>query len=444
MERVGKYLVRSTLKTTPLSDILLAYDPDLEVKVAVKVFKPKADQLDGRGVVNWLGKFIEEAQVLARLDHSHVVGIRELSANESGTPYFVMPFIESSLAEELAATESGGLSRERADTVLVQLLEALSYLHGQGLAHRDVTPGNILLASEDLKVKLADFGLVKAPDGDFARATIQPRNPAFSAPELLDNPAEADARSDVFSAAKVYEALGSGYADERVKAVCLTAMSEDPALRFPDAASFLGAFRAARETDPAPDPQKGDVVPLLPIDELLTLNIKPEPEPEPEPAPEPKPIPTFKVSTQRIDKPKPAPAPQPKPKAEEKSQPQPQPKPKPQPKPRVQINTGKPVVASRPRAAAPVPAAPVPAAPAPAAPAPQPKAQPRKEPKPEPVPTPQKPEAKPEPSKKVKLKRPLPQPAAVGGKAKPARKAAVKAGAVKRTVTKADPTSKQT
>lgn len=221
MERIGKYQVTKKLITTGFSDIYLCRDPDLELEVAIKVFSLKGKNAESSakyGPDVWRQRFLREARVLAKLDHPHIVAVKELSSLDDGTPYFVMPFIEANLiyeigkdvmdADEIAALppreRPRGLQPGRAMTIFRQLSSALAELHRHGLVHRDVKPGNVLLTLKvGGAVKICDFGMVKFPDSKLSRSGIWIGTLDYIAPEQRESAKEVDPRSDVYSAGAI-------------------------------------------------------------------------------------------------------------------------------------------------------------------------------------------------------------------------------------------------
>lgn len=218
MDRIGKYIVIKDLVTTGFSNIYLCRDPDLEVHVAVKVFKLKDENLGDNahyGPAVWLTRFVEEARLLARLDHPHIVSVRELSATDDGMPYFVMPFIEANLIYEIGKDDNGRKKKselrgrkkprrasvERTVQVVRQVVDALVYMHERDLIHRDIKPGNVLLTrKEGGSVKICDFGMVKFPDWSLSRSGIWIGTLDYIAPEQRRSAREVGPSADVYSA----------------------------------------------------------------------------------------------------------------------------------------------------------------------------------------------------------------------------------------------------
>jgi len=100
-------------------------------------------------------KFIEEAQILARLDHQNIVKVTDIF-QENNTAYIVMPFIEGQILQQLA-TQKGRLDYETAVNYIAQLSEAVDYIHHRDILHRDIKPDNIIIIPSD-KAILIDFG----------------------------------------------------------------------------------------------------------------------------------------------------------------------------------------------------------------------------------------------------------------------------------------------
>jgi len=100
-------------------------------------------------------KFIEEAQILARLDHPNIVRVTDIF-QENSTAYIVMPFVEGQTLQQLIE-QNGKLEYETAVNYIAQLSEAIDYIHQRDILHRDIKPENIIITPEN-KAILIDFG----------------------------------------------------------------------------------------------------------------------------------------------------------------------------------------------------------------------------------------------------------------------------------------------
>ncbi|MEZ6189415.1 MAG: protein kinase [Planctomycetota bacterium] len=184
--------------------VCVAQDPTLGRRVAIKFLRPGAEDSPER-----LQRFRLEARAAARLRHPHVVTVHEVG-EQDGRPYLVMDYVEGeSLAARIA--REGALPGEEAARIAREVAEALHYAHTQALLHRDLKPGNVLLA-QDGTALLTDFGLVKEIAEEAESLTVSGQimgTPAYMPPEQAQGEQErVDRRSDVYAlGATLYEAL---------------------------------------------------------------------------------------------------------------------------------------------------------------------------------------------------------------------------------------------
>ena len=135
-----------------------------------------------------LMRFRREAQAAAKLDHPNILPIYEVSESEEGLPFFSMKFAGGgSLLEAVPA-----LRREprRAVALMAKVARALQYAHGEGILHRDLKPGNILLDGHS-EPQVSDFGLAKwlEPMSDLTRTPSIFGTPGYIAPEQVNGSA---------------------------------------------------------------------------------------------------------------------------------------------------------------------------------------------------------------------------------------------------------------
>lgn len=103
-------------------------------------------------------RFVDEAQTLADLDHSSIVSVIDIF-DENGTSYMVMPFVKGITLQKMVEKQ-GKLPYDIAVNYMAQICEAVAYIHGKHLLHRDLTPDNIIVNAED-KVTIIDFGAAR-------------------------------------------------------------------------------------------------------------------------------------------------------------------------------------------------------------------------------------------------------------------------------------------
>ena len=136
-----------------------------------------------------LRRFLDEARHLARLRHPHIVAVHEVGHDGRGEPYFVMDYVDG---EPLTAVLARGrMTPTRALAVVKQVGEAVRHAHERGIIHRDLNPGNILIA-EDGAAFVTDFGLaqdVTEPADRTCPGGIM-GTPAYMAPEQARGQAE--------------------------------------------------------------------------------------------------------------------------------------------------------------------------------------------------------------------------------------------------------------
>ncbi len=152
-------------------------------------------------------RFRREAEACARIRHDHVVEVYEAGEAE-GRPYYAMTFLDGRSLSAIA--RAGGLPapRELARRV-ARIADALETIHGKGVVHRDVKPGNIMADSTGRMV-LADFGLARSVDAATLTRTGEALGtPLFMSPEqLLGDRGRIDGRADVYGlGATLYELL---------------------------------------------------------------------------------------------------------------------------------------------------------------------------------------------------------------------------------------------
>src|SRR5271169_1950948 len=162
--RLGSYEVAAQIGAGGMGEVYQAHDTKLGRDVAIKVL-PEAVAHDAER----LSRFQREAKMLAALNHPNIATIHGLEQS-GGTSYLVMELVPGETLQEHVKRE-GPIPIEEALTIAKQIAEALQAAHEKGIIHRDLKPANVKVTPEG-KVKVLDFGLAKAFEGDAASEDI--------------------------------------------------------------------------------------------------------------------------------------------------------------------------------------------------------------------------------------------------------------------------------
>jgi eukaryotic-like serine/threonine-protein kinase len=209
--KLGPYEIQSLLGAGGMGEVYRARDTRLDRTVAIKILTQRlADTPEVRQ------RFEREARAVSSFNHPHICALYDIG-HQDGIDYLVMEYLEGeTLSKRL---ESGPLATSELLRYAIEVADALDRAHRQGVIHRDLKPGNIMLTKSG--AKLLDFGLAKASvppiSGNFSSSPTVSRPLAgkvqsdaltaqgtivgtyqYMAPEQLEG-READARSDIFS-----------------------------------------------------------------------------------------------------------------------------------------------------------------------------------------------------------------------------------------------------
>jgi serine/threonine-protein kinase len=223
--QIGRFITVDQLGAGAMGEVVLAYDPDLHRRVAVKVLRAGLMATGGSAAVQ---RMLREARAMAKLSHPNVITVFEVDQLETGQSFIAMEYVDGGTLRSWA-TQSHHW-REVVD-VYRAAGAGLAAAHAEGLVHRDFKPDNVLIG-KDRRVRVTDFGLVGAlgedeettadallssqgghsrtsmtapPDVTLTRTGSMLGTPAYMAPE---DAKRLDARSDQFSfCVALYEAL---------------------------------------------------------------------------------------------------------------------------------------------------------------------------------------------------------------------------------------------
>lgn len=282
-EVIGKYRTIKTLGEGGFGAVYLAEDPKLNDKVAIKVFAicdaTLVKQVTGAsdGEEGLRERFVREAMLLRQLSaNPNIVDVYEFDEMPDGTPYFVMPFLEHTLIDDIGkdVLTPGALGELPADLhprklpllrvidVLTEILLGLMEVHKAALVHRDIKPANILFDMNG-RVQLCDFGVAKTPDSQHSETGMMIGSRNYMSPEQRESGKHVTPRSDVYSVGVVaYRmltgSLPTGPCDdpivfcpemgEELNTLILDSLSVKPENRPVDAGDFLHRLRKIVQT----------------------------------------------------------------------------------------------------------------------------------------------------------------------------------------------------
>jgi serine/threonine-protein kinase len=334
----GRYQLGDRLGSGGMSTVYKAVDRVLERTVAVKVL---AEHLSDDE--KFVARFRREALAVAKLIHPNIVQVYDTGVDE-GRHYIVMEYVEGRSGAQLLQTR-GRLGPEAAVEIGVQSCAGLEYAHRQGIIHRDVKPGNLMVIggpagrraspsaqdppTGEMTVKLTDFGIARAAEQTrLTQVGSVVGTAAYLAPEQARGE-EATPASDVYALGVViYQLLtgrlpweGTTLAElairrenerplppssydsevpETLSTAVLRSLEGDPELRYTSARELATALRAGLGGTEPPIPESEaatraitgtptEATRRLPLDEPATAPTRRAPAPRPAPRPRPAP-----------------------------------------------------------------------------------------------------------------------------------------------------------
>jgi hypothetical protein len=198
-QRIGRCLLTEQLAEGGGGLVFRALHQGLNIPVAVKLLGSQRSRPEIRQ------RLQAEAQLLAQLDHPHVVRVFDYDGSE--LPHLVMEFVDGPNLAELIR-QAGAIRFDRAVTVIRQAAEGLAAAEAIGILHRDVKPANILMTRRGL-AKVADLGLAVESNARPGSAPLGLSGTLpFMSAEQLTSPTTIDARADIYSlGVTFYQAL---------------------------------------------------------------------------------------------------------------------------------------------------------------------------------------------------------------------------------------------
>ncbi|MFN3486628.1 MAG: serine/threonine-protein kinase, partial [Planctomycetota bacterium] len=191
-KQIGPCRLLKRLGRGGMGDVYLATHAELGRTVAVKIMPPDLTRNE-----ELVGRFRREAESAARLEHPNLVEIYDVG-EDNGYHYLVMAYVEGQNLQDLV-DQKGRLEPREAARIAYEVARGLQAVHAEGIVHRDIKPGNILISSSG-DVKIVDFGLAFDAE-DKTTLTVAGAimgTPWYLSPEQAEG-RRADPRSDLYS-----------------------------------------------------------------------------------------------------------------------------------------------------------------------------------------------------------------------------------------------------
>ena len=203
--RLQQFQISEVIGRGGMGVVLKAYDPHLQRSVAIKVLHAKFQQDPSA-----IERFCREGRAAAAVSHEHVVPMHQVARiEEDEIAFLVMQLIEGKTLGDLLEEQTPMAPHEVA-RISMQIAAGLSAAHEQGLVHRDIKPGNILIEKSTGRVKLTDFGLARISDEvNLTRTGMLLGTALYMSPEQAIGEL-VDERSDLFSLGAVMYEMATG------------------------------------------------------------------------------------------------------------------------------------------------------------------------------------------------------------------------------------------
>ncbi|MCX6895225.1 MAG: serine/threonine protein kinase [Verrucomicrobia bacterium] len=204
-KQLGQYVLEEKIGAGGMGTVYKARHALLRRETAIKLLLPEvADEFTIR-------QFEREVQLTCQLTHPNTIQVYDYGSTPEGIFYYAMEYLRGLTLTDLVL-QHGAQTEARVIHILRQVCESLQEAHAVGLIHRDVKPGNIFLCERGGvpdTVKVLDFGLVRHLREDDAVALrsvetdLVVGSPLYMSPEAIQNPAQTDARSDLYAVGAV-------------------------------------------------------------------------------------------------------------------------------------------------------------------------------------------------------------------------------------------------
>jgi serine/threonine protein kinase len=260
--RIGPYTLLESIGEGGFGVVFVAAQEEpIKRRVALKIIKLGMDSQEV------LARFDAERQALAMMDHPHIARVLDAGTTANGRPYFVMELVDG---EPLAAyCDRHRLTIRQRLALFDQVCGAVQHAHTKGVIHRDLKPGNVLVATHDGEpfAKVIDFGIAKATRGRLTEQTLATElnqvmgTPLYMSPEQASGSADIDTRTDIYSLGVMLYELLTGTTPVEAATLRKAVFAEvqrlicevdppRPSVRLLQAETTLAGTATTRDTDP--------------------------------------------------------------------------------------------------------------------------------------------------------------------------------------------------
>jgi tRNA A-37 threonylcarbamoyl transferase component Bud32/tetratricopeptide (TPR) repeat protein len=226
MKNIGKYEIITILGKGAMGIVYKARDPLINREVAIKTIRFDLVSEDSENE-EIMQRFMREAQAAGKLSHPNIITIYDVGREENLT-YIVMQMIEGQSLQKMISSSEKFSTPEVID-LMCQICGALDYAHKNGIVHRDMKPGNILLDKER-KPYICDFGVARVETSTLTQSGTAVGTPSYMSPEQVMGK-KVDKRSDIFSLGCIlYEVLTGRrpFEAESITTVIYKIINEEP------------------------------------------------------------------------------------------------------------------------------------------------------------------------------------------------------------------------
>lgn len=202
-QQLGQYQLETELGAGAMGVVYKGHHAMLRRPTAIKLLD--ADKMNDASIQ----RFEREVQTTCRLNHPSTIAIYDFGRTPEGVFYYAMEYLDGIDLQDLVG-QYGAQPGGRVISILLQVCGSLYEAHSEGLVHRDIKPANIMLShrgGEPDVVKVLDFGLVKAIDGNQQEESSASGGltgtPLYMSPEAIQSPMSVDGRSDLYGVGAV-------------------------------------------------------------------------------------------------------------------------------------------------------------------------------------------------------------------------------------------------